>query len=135
MGNAVAATGTDRERLDRVLAALAAEGVAVWFDLRGTRGSISGRLDDYQRAADIAGTDRWVGDHIGDRDRGGAYWDNDGVLRTNPNGTAWAQLQWSFNHELPELADLLVRLFTEQGFDAYWPGEYSCVIVPLAGAR
>lgn len=133
-GQQLVPAGSDQARLERVFAALAGKGVALWFDLRGTPGDRSGRLDDYLRAADLAGTDRWAGDHIGDRDRGGAYWDDDGVLRTRPNGVAWDRLELSFNHELPELAEVLVRLFRAEGFDASWPDEYSCVIVPLGGA-
>lgn len=136
MSRAVARTGTDRERMEAVFEALAREGVAYWFDLRGTTGVISDRYDDYVNNAARCGTDRWVGDHVGDRDRGGAYWDTDGVLRTRPNGAAWKQLWWSFNHEQPDLADLLVRLFREQGFDADWSGDpYTCVTVQLDGPR
>lgn len=127
--------GTDEQRMTLVLEALARDGVAVWFDLRGSTGVISDRYDDYVAAARLAGTDRWVGDHVGDRDRGGAYWDR-GVLRTRPNGVAWRRLQWSFNHEHPDLAELLVRRFAEHGFDADWSGDpLDCVTVHLGGDR
>ncbi len=135
MSRALTIPGSDQQRLTNVLDGLARNGVAYWFDLRGSEGSISGRYEDYITAAQHAGTDRWVGDHIGDRDNGGAYWDDQGVLRTRPNGVAWAQLLWSFNHEHPDLADLLVRLHREQGFDADWSGDpFDCVSVPLGGA-
>jgi hypothetical protein len=136
MSRALSITGTDQERMNRVFEALAAEGVALWFDLRGNTGVREDRYNDYTRAAELAGTDRWVGDHIGDADRGGAYWGDDGVLRTRPNGVAWHDLQLSFNHNHPDLAELLVRLFTEQGFDADWDGDpFRCVTVTLGGAR
>jgi len=128
--------GTDRQRLTAVLEALALEGVAVWFDLRGNTGVREDRYNDYIRAAEMAGTDRWVGDHVGHVDCGGAYWGDDGMLRTHPNGAPWSRLLWSFNHEYPELADLLVRLHREQGFDADWSGDpYECVSVPLGGGQ
>src|SRR5690349_12463265 len=98
MSHSLAIPGSDQQRLQNVLAALAREGVAYWFDLRGSEGSISGRYEDYIAAAERASTDRWVGEHIGDRDRGGAYWDERGVLRTRPNGVAWQSLYWSHNH-------------------------------------
>ncbi|GAA0529120.1 hypothetical protein GCM10010172_07190 [Paractinoplanes ferrugineus] len=132
----IARTGTDQQRITAVLEALAREGVSVWFDLRGSTGVIEDRYTDYVQAAELAGTDRWVGEHVGNRDRGGAYWDEDGVLRTRPNGVAWARLLWSFNHEIPDLADLLVRLHCEQGFDADWSGDpFDCVSVPLDAGR
>ncbi len=136
MSRAITVAGTDEQRIKAVLEALAREGVAVWLDLRGSGGSISGRYDDYIAAAEQAGTDRWVGEHVGDRDRGGAYWDTRGSLRTRPNGAVWRSLYWSFNHEHPDLAELLVRLFRAQGFDADWSGDpFDCVIVPLVGER
>ena len=136
MSRAVTRTGTDRERMDAVFAALAAEGVALWFDLRGATGVREERYHDYIRAAQLAGTDRWVGEHVGHVDDGGAYWGDDGVLRTRPNGVCWKALWWSFNHQYPDLADLLVRLHREQGFHADWSGDpYDCVTVTLGGAR
>ena len=137
MSRALTIPGTDHHRLTNVLAALAREGVAVWFDLRGNTGVREDRYHDYIRAAEIAGTDRWVGDHVGHVDNGGAYWDTtDGVLRTRPNGVPWSRLQWSFNHEHDDLAPLLVRLHREQGFDVDWSGDpFECVTVRLDGAR
>jgi hypothetical protein len=125
--------GTDRQRLQNVFDQLTANGVAYWFDLRGSQGSFSERWEDYNNNTIRCGTDRWVGDHVGNRDTGGAYWDDEGVLRTRPNGAVWNRLMWSFNHEHPDLAVLLVRLFTEQGFDVDWNGDpFTCVIVTLA---
>jgi hypothetical protein len=137
MSRALAVTGTDRERMDRVFTALAAEGVALWFDLRGNTGVREDRYNDYIRAAEQAGTGRWVGEHVGSRDAGGARWGTDGVLYGEPDGDSPVrEMWWSFNHNHPELAELLVRLFTEQGFDADWDGDpFRCVTVTLGGAR
>ncbi|MGX6604843.1 hypothetical protein ACWKSP_22345 [Micromonosporaceae bacterium Da 78-11] len=124
--------GTDQQRLTAVLDALTQHGVAHWFDLRGATGVLEGRYDDYTRA----GVDRWVGEHVGMVDNGGAYWDRDGVLRYRGSDNPVERMRWSWNHELPELAELLVRLFTEQGFDAYWLGEdFDSVVVTLGDDR
>lgn len=112
---------TDRQRFDAVFAGLAAAGVAYWFDLRGATGVREDRYNDYVNAAERCGTDRWVGEHVGNVDTGGAHWSADGVLMAGrgdkavPMETLW----WSWNHEHPEVGVLLVQLFTEQGFDAY----------------
>ncbi len=130
---------TDQARFDGVFAALAAAGVAYWFDLRGATGVREDRLHDYERVARCCGTARWVGEHVGITDTGGAYWGLDGVLyggrrpsTTHPIKELW----WSFNHEHPDLADLLVALFRQQGIDAWWGGElYDAVLVNLAAPR
>ena len=136
-GHAVARTSTDRQRLQAVLDALAAHGVAYWFDLRGATGVREDRYHDYIRAAELAGTDRWVGEHVGMTDTGGTHWGADGVLYGGRSGTDYPvrELWWSFNHDHPDLADLLVRLFREQGSDADWDGDpYQSVIVTFGGA-
>lgn len=132
---AIITAGTDRERLESVLAELAAEGVAYCFSMRGNTGVIEDRYNDYLRAAEIAGTDRWVGEHVGHVDSGGAYWGADGRLwartRSGQN-VLWQNLRWSFNHEHLDLPVLLVRLFTAAGFDADWSGDpFECVAVAL----
>jgi len=71
---------TDRDRINAVLEQLAAHGVAYWFDMRGGTGVREDRFNDYIAAAERAGTDRWVGEHVGHRDCGGAFWDDNGVL-------------------------------------------------------
>lgn len=130
---------TDQRRFDAVFASLTTAGVAYWFDLRGSTGVREDRYNDYARVAERCGTDLWVGEHVGNVDTGGAYWGDDGVLygghapsKEHPVRELW----FSFNHERPELAELLVHLFREQGIDAWWSGEsYDCVIVNLDGAR
>lgn len=130
---------TDRQRMTAVLEALAANGVAYWFDLRGSRGSTESRWEDYTQAAGRAGTDRWVGEHIGSDETGGGFWGDDGRLYGgNRHGkhVPYEVMWWSFNHEIPELADLLVALFTEHGFDASWGGALGdSVHVRLDGPR
>jgi hypothetical protein len=138
MANVNAST-TDRQRFDAVFAGLMAAGVAYCFDLRGATGVREDRYNDYIRVAELNGTELWVGEHVGDVDTGGAYWGADGVLyggrapsREHPVRELW----WSFNREHPELAELLVTLFREQGVDAWWSGEpHDCVIVNLDVAR
>ena len=138
MSRALTVSGTDRERLEDVLAALAREGVAVWFDLRGSTGVREDRYHDYIDAARLAGTDRWVGEHVGSVDAGGGFWGDDGRLyagRRHGLHTPYRELWWSFNHEHPDLAQLLTRLFTLHGFHVCWSGDpYECVIVFLDGA-
>lgn len=123
---------TDRDRLEQVLADA---GVAFVFDLRGSTGVHADRCDDYMSAAVRAGTDRWVGAHVGSVEDGGAYWDHSGVLRflfCNPV----VEVLWSFNHRQPDLAKLLVEQLTGQGFDASWDGDIGhCVELRLGGAR
>lgn len=138
MSRAITVAGTDRERMQAVFAGLAARGVAYWFDLRGSKGSISERWDDYVAAAEKAGTDLWVGEHVGSVETGGGYWGDDGRLYggRKPNGEPYGTLWFSWNHEHPELAELLVSLFTAAGFDASWGGDESdSVHVRLADAR
>ena len=128
-------TPTDQQRFEAVFADLAAAGVAFWFDLRGSTGVREDRYDDYVRIAELAGTDLWVGEHVGNRDTGGAYWGDDGVLYggARPNRDyPVRQLWWSFNHEHPALAGLLVHLFQAHGIDAWWSGvTYDSVSVRL----
>lgn len=104
-----------------------AAGVVYCFDLRGATGVSEDRLNDYRRVAGRAGTDLWVGEHVGSVDAGGAYWGPDGVLYDGGLSPSSARpvrrMYWSFNHEHPALAELLVALFTWQGFDAWWSGE------------
>lgn len=130
---------TDRRRFDAVFTGLVAAGVAYWFDLRGSTGVREDRYNDYVRVAELNGTNLWVGEHVGNADTGGAYWGDDGVLyggRRPSREYPYRELWFSFNHEHPELAELLVRLFREQGIDAWWSGEpYDAVIVNLEGAR
>jgi hypothetical protein len=130
---------TDRQRFDAVFSGLVAHGVAYWFDLRGATGVREDRYHDYVRNAERCGTDRWVGEHVGNVDCGGGFWGDDGRLyggRKDGRHVPYGELWWSFNHEVPGLAELLVGLFTEQGFDAWWSGDtYDCVIVRLDGAR
>jgi hypothetical protein len=132
---AVAHRGTEQQRLTAVLDELTANRVAHWFDLRGSTGVSEDRFHDYTRT----GVDRWVGEHVGSVDTGGAHWDTDGVLRGGrygDGGRPVRELWWSFNHELPELAQLLVRVFTAHGFDAAWSGDPAdSVIVNLEATR
>jgi len=131
-------TVTDQQRFQAVFDQLTAGSIAYVFDLRGATGVREDRYNDYVEAAEKAGTDRWVGEHVGNIDTGGAYWGNDGILYggVRPNGEPYRQLWFSFNHEHPELAETLVRLFNEQGIDAWWSGEpYDCVIVNLTTRR
>ena len=137
MTRAVAHQGTEQHRLSAVLDELAANGVAYWFDLRGATGVREDRYHDYIRAAELAGTVRWVGEHVGNTDTGGAHWGSDGVLYGG-RGTDYPvrELWWSFNHEIPELAELLVAVFTAHGFHASWSGDPAqSVIVDLAATR
>ncbi len=130
---------TDQQRFDAVFTGLVGAGVAYWFDLRGATGVREDRYNDYVRVAELNGTDLWVGEHVGNVDTGGAYWGDDGVLyggRRPSTEHPVRELWWSFNHEHPELAVLLVRLFHEQGIDAWWSGDVGdSVIVNLEGAR
>lgn len=130
---------TDRQRFDAVFQALASAGVAYWFDLRGATGVREDRYNDYERSAERCGTDLWVGEHVGNTDTGGAYWGDDGVLyggRRPSKDHPVRELWWSFNHEHADLAELLVRLFREQGIDVWWSGEvWDCVIVNLEKPR
>lgn len=133
---------TDQQRFQAVFEGLVAAGVAYWFDLRGATGVREDRYNDYVHNAERCGTDRWVGEHVGNADAGGAHWGPDGRLyaarRSLYGGdfgpdTPVRELWWSFNQEIPELAELLVALFTAQGIDAYWSGDvWDCVIVTLA---
>ena len=130
---------TDRQRLEAVFAGLAGAGVAYWFDLRGATGAREDRYNDYIRAAELAGTELWVGEHIGNVDFGGGFWGDDGRLyagRRTGEHVLYREMWWSFNHEHPQLAELLVRLFREQGIDASWSGDtHDSVIVDLQHAR
>jgi hypothetical protein len=122
-----------------VFAGLLSAGVAFVFDLRGATGVREDRLNDYQQAARRCGTTRWVGEHVGNVDTGGAYWGANGALyggRSPSTLHPVRELWWSFNHEHPEVAELLVNLFREQGIDASWSGEtFDSVIVNLAAPR
>ncbi len=135
---------TDRERFDAVFAGLMSAGVAYTFDLRGATGVREDRWHDYTRTAERCHTDLWVGEHVGHVDDGGARWGQDGVLLVAIRPLPWkdatwvpvGQLWWSFNHEHPEVAELLVLLFREQGIDARWSGDDGdCVIVDLETVR
>jgi hypothetical protein len=124
---------SDRIRFMDAFAALGAQGVAVSFNLSGAHIVGEDNLADYQRTAKASGLDRWVGAHVGARECGGGYFDGAGVLRYRHNDQPVEEITWSFNHRHPELVDLLVSRFTEQGLDASWPGGYSCVLVRLGG--
>ncbi len=137
---------TDQQRFDAVFQGLVTAGVAYWFDLRGSTGVREDRYNDYIRVAELNGTDLWVGEHVGHVDNGGARWGDDGVLyiAIRPHSLPWEdvtwapsrELWWSFNHEHPALAELLVHLFRGQGIDASWSGDpWDCVIVNLDGPR
>lgn len=125
-----------RERLAAAIATLSANhGLAVTFSKWGAHIVGEDNLADYRNHAKVCGTDRWVGTHVGSREHGGADFDAAGMLRYRHNNEPVDELWWSFNHNHPELADVLVRRFGEQGLDAHWPGGDSCVIVRLGGAR
>jgi hypothetical protein len=130
-------TVTDRQRIDAVFTGLVENGVAYLFNLHGRTLVREDAYNDFMKLVEVAGTDLWVGTHVGNSDMGGAFWGKDGVLYGQyPDAQPEKKLWWSFNHERPELAELLVALFTAQGFDVWWSGEdWDCVEVDLTVPR
>ncbi|GAA0494466.1 hypothetical protein Ade02nite_20230 [Paractinoplanes deccanensis] len=126
---------SDRERLRNAFAALNAHGIAVSFNLAGTTGVRDDNMTDYRQAAADAGTDRWVGAHVGAHAHGGAFFDAFGQLRHHYHQKPVDVLYWSFPHQQPDIAVTAVKLFRDQGLTADWSGEISdCVVVRLDGA-
>ncbi len=127
---------SDRERMLKATTALTANhGLAFTLSLWGAHIVGEDNLADYTNHAKACGTDRWVGAHAGSREGGGAYWDDHGVLRYRHDDSPVGELWFSFNHEHPDLAGLLLRSFNGHGLMASWPGGYHCVVVELDGAR
>jgi hypothetical protein len=135
---------TDRQRFEAVFKALTEHRVAHLFNTHGATGVREDRTNDLAALAERCGTDRVVGAHVGYTDDGGARWSDDGVLQVAIRKLPWKdpewqpceEVHWSYNHEIPELAELLVRLFVEQGIDAWWSGdEWDCVDIHLDRPR
>ena len=121
---------TTRERFEKALAALAAHRIVYAFDQRGYPYSTSERYEVYAAVAENAGTDRWVGAHVGLEEDGGAAWDSAGTLRL-PNGNALTKVEWSYNWDIDELPVILEQVFAAEGFTVRNYGGGSMVVVEL----
>jgi hypothetical protein len=129
-------SGPDRDRLDQALTELRDRGVAVVWDLTGSSGVRDWDCDDYLKAATAAGTDLWVGTHVGSDEHGGAYWDERGVLRYRHDDTPVDDVYWVHNHRQPAAGRLLVEALTAVGLDVSWNGNPDqSVLLTLSGAR
>ncbi|GIM88829.1 hypothetical protein [Paractinoplanes toevensis] len=126
----------DRERLNLATDYLRDRGVAVVVGLHGSTGVGEDDLNAYKRAAATAGTDRWVGTHVGAVEHHGADWDQSGVLRYRHDNSPVREIWWSFNHRQPDLADLLVAALQAAGLNAEGPNDdHTAVLLRLDGAR
>ncbi len=125
---------TDEQRLTAAIADLETQGVAVTFYLYGSTGVIDWDLSRYRKHAEQAGTTRWVGAMPGSDEVGGVRW-RDGTLFYAGLDLVVSHVWWSFNHVHPDLAHLLVQVFTGHGLDASYDGGNNCVRLNLAGAR
>lgn len=127
---------SDYERLTAALGKVRAQDVATFLGLHGSTGVIEDNLTDFHRAAVKMNVTDWVGTHVGAYEHGGAFWDNQEVLRYRYDNSPVTEVWFSFNHHRPELAALLASALRAEGLDAQEPvDDWSGVLLRLGSAR